>query len=88
MEALCSSETSVETQRTTRRHIPEDDTLEESYQIADRITVLDDYFLVSSVYSAIMTEALRSFETTVNIYQTRRRSTPENLLFIVTTVID
>jgi hypothetical protein len=26
MEATCSSETSVETQRTTRRHIPEDDT--------------------------------------------------------------
>jgi hypothetical protein len=27
MEAICSSETSVETQRTTRRQIPEDDTL-------------------------------------------------------------
>jgi hypothetical protein len=27
MEAICSSERSVETQRTTRRHIPEDDTL-------------------------------------------------------------
>jgi hypothetical protein len=27
MEAICSSETSIETQRTTRRHIPEDDTL-------------------------------------------------------------
>jgi hypothetical protein len=27
MEAICSSETWVETQRTTRRHIPEDDTL-------------------------------------------------------------
>jgi hypothetical protein len=28
MEAICSSETSVESQRTTRRHIPEDDTLQ------------------------------------------------------------
>jgi hypothetical protein len=28
MEAICSSETSVETQRTTWRHIPEDDTLQ------------------------------------------------------------
>jgi hypothetical protein len=28
MEAICSSETSVVTQRTTRRHIPEDDTLQ------------------------------------------------------------
>jgi hypothetical protein len=27
MEAICSSEKSVETQRTTRRHIPEDYTL-------------------------------------------------------------
>jgi hypothetical protein len=27
LEATCSSETSVETQRTTRRHVPEDDTL-------------------------------------------------------------
>jgi hypothetical protein len=27
MEAICSSETSVETQRTTRPHIPENDTL-------------------------------------------------------------
>jgi hypothetical protein len=27
MEAISSSETSVETQRTTRRHVPEDDTL-------------------------------------------------------------
>jgi hypothetical protein len=27
MEAKCSSETSVETRETTRRHIPEDDTL-------------------------------------------------------------
>jgi hypothetical protein len=28
MEAICSSETSVETQRTARRHIAEDDTLQ------------------------------------------------------------
>jgi hypothetical protein len=27
MEAICSSETSVDTQRTTRRYIPEDGTL-------------------------------------------------------------
>jgi hypothetical protein len=27
MEAICSSETSVETQQTTRHHIPENDTL-------------------------------------------------------------
>jgi hypothetical protein len=30
IEAIYSSETSVETQRTTRRHIPEDDTLKNS----------------------------------------------------------
>jgi hypothetical protein len=27
MEAICSSETSVSTEQTTQRHIPEDDTL-------------------------------------------------------------
>jgi hypothetical protein len=27
MEMICSSETSIETRRNTRRHIPEDDTL-------------------------------------------------------------
>jgi hypothetical protein len=31
MEAICSFETSVETQRTIRRHIPEDDTLQASF---------------------------------------------------------
>jgi hypothetical protein len=31
MEAICSFETSVETQRTTRRHILEDDTLLNNY---------------------------------------------------------
>jgi hypothetical protein len=31
MEAVCSSGTSVETQRTTQRHIPEDDTLQFSF---------------------------------------------------------
>jgi hypothetical protein len=30
MEAICSSETSVDSQRTTRRYIPEDDTLQET----------------------------------------------------------
>jgi hypothetical protein len=31
MEAICSSEMSVEARRTTRRHIPEDDTLQFFY---------------------------------------------------------
>jgi hypothetical protein len=35
MEAICSSETSVETQRTTRRHIPEDDTLQQIVFVCD-----------------------------------------------------
>jgi hypothetical protein len=35
METICSSETSVETQRTTRRHIPEDDTLQPNNKIWD-----------------------------------------------------
>jgi hypothetical protein len=34
LEAICSSETSVETQRTTRRHIPEDYTLQTVFCLA------------------------------------------------------
>jgi hypothetical protein len=35
MEEICSSERSVETQQTTRRHIPEDDTLQD-YKSVER----------------------------------------------------
>jgi hypothetical protein len=44
MEAMCSSETSVDTERTTRRHIPEEDVLHnhhcenlKSYVMFDRL---------------------------------------------------
>jgi hypothetical protein len=40
MEAISYSETSVETQQTTRRHIPENDTLQE---VLCSIIVLDKY---------------------------------------------
>jgi hypothetical protein len=33
MEAICSSESSVDTQQTTWRHIPEDDTLQMPYSL-------------------------------------------------------
>jgi hypothetical protein len=36
MEAICSSETSVATQQTTRRYIPEDDTLLERNRPRER----------------------------------------------------
>jgi hypothetical protein len=36
MEAICSSETSVETQRNTLRHIPEDDTLHKTFLSENR----------------------------------------------------
>jgi hypothetical protein len=40
MEAICSSETSVETQRTTLRHIPEDDTLDFSGSFLYRVQTI------------------------------------------------
>jgi hypothetical protein len=47
MEAMCSSETSVGTQRTKRRHMPEDDTLHnhrcehlKSYKVITLLTVI------------------------------------------------
>jgi hypothetical protein len=42
VEAICSSETSVDTQRTTRRHIPGDDTLHNH-----RCENLKTYFIFS-----------------------------------------
>jgi hypothetical protein len=37
MEAICCSETSLETQRTTRRHIPEDETLHLKFSLKELI---------------------------------------------------
>jgi hypothetical protein len=49
MEAICSSETSVSSQQTTRRHIPEDDTLHnhrcenlKSYKLAMGYSIAKD----------------------------------------------
>jgi hypothetical protein len=38
MEAIFSSETSVATQQTTRRHIPEDDTLQVDFIFPEKLT--------------------------------------------------
>jgi hypothetical protein len=51
MEGICSSETSVATQQTARRHIPEDDTLLNSYIVAcvfiTAVIVLPSRFLAT-----------------------------------------
>jgi hypothetical protein len=39
MEAICSSETSDDTRRTTRRYIPEDGTLEDQYGSQNHISI-------------------------------------------------
>jgi hypothetical protein len=44
MEAICSSETSVASQQTTRRHIPEDDTLYEYKFNTTSIVVSESLF--------------------------------------------
>jgi hypothetical protein len=46
MEAICSSETSVDFQRTTRHYIPEDSTLQ------DMATFRGHVFLVPYIYDA------------------------------------
>jgi hypothetical protein len=45
MEAIRSSETSGTTQRTTRRHIPEDDTLQDNYMSPS--SVISQFYLKS-----------------------------------------
>jgi hypothetical protein len=53
MEAICSSETSVDTQRTTRRHIPEDDTLHNALNFYSRGSVSNVGLITSSSISGI-----------------------------------
>jgi hypothetical protein len=53
IEAICFSETSAVTQQTTRRHIPEDDTIQTTHKLEDNIedTVKDTgHKIVDSVY--------------------------------------
>jgi hypothetical protein len=51
MEATCSSETSVATQQTTRRHIPEDDTLHnDSYE---NLKSYNKYVILSSAITGV-----------------------------------
>jgi hypothetical protein len=57
MEAICSSETSVDTQRTTRRYIPEDGTLHNH-----RCENLESYS-VCSILQHIIVNASKIYET-------------------------
>jgi hypothetical protein len=50
MEAICSSETSVDFQRTTRRYIPEDRTLHVTYS---QITVTVNFFFITTLMIAL-----------------------------------
>jgi hypothetical protein len=61
MEAICSSETSVASQQTARRHIPEDDTLHNHryenlksftvYIYFSSVTQIHEYtYVIGSVY--------------------------------------
>jgi hypothetical protein len=70
MEAISSSDTSVETQRTTRRHIPEDDTLC-LYAVA-----------ISSVYATFQWKSVRGLTMTrMSSYPlpTVQRCSPRNI---------
>jgi hypothetical protein len=49
-EAICSSETSVDPQRTTRRHIPEDDTLYSSNIVICVYITVFNLFIVHEVF--------------------------------------
>jgi hypothetical protein len=55
MEALCSSETSVATQQTTRRHIPEDDILHSIFVFGR------SSYGISAEIPAVLTESFRYF---------------------------
>jgi hypothetical protein len=68
MEAICSSETSVETQQTTRRYIPEDGTLHnhrcdnlKSYMLRDGILA---YSLTPKMEATCYSETWADFQRT------------------------
>jgi hypothetical protein len=54
MEAICSSETLVETQRTTRFHIPEDDTIHNHRCENIKSYILKNMFMCSSRSSEVI----------------------------------
>jgi hypothetical protein len=66
MEVTCSSETSVDTEQTARRYIPE-----------DRAFTL---VFCSAYFSTLKMEVACSAETSVDTQQTVRRYIPEDLL--------
>jgi hypothetical protein len=79
MEAICSSETSVVTQQTTRRHISEDDTLHMMMQfevtgrehlIADEVTL----WKIASVVATALFQYNLNLKSTV--YLVLRRTRP------------
>jgi hypothetical protein len=54
MEAICSSETSIETQRTTRRHIPEDDTLLWSWFIKQHFQCISESIVSNDIVTCTL----------------------------------
>jgi hypothetical protein len=62
MEAICSSETPVEPQRTTRRHIPEDDTLHNH-----RCENLKSYRIGNVIFCLVLAYALSSCDDIVSV---------------------
>jgi hypothetical protein len=62
MEAIYSSETSVETQRTTRRHIPEDDTLH-NHRCENLISYTKIFFANSSKYKLTHNAAMNGWQS-------------------------
>jgi hypothetical protein len=75
MGAICSSETSVETQRTTQLHIPEDDTLHnhrcenlKSYKVSHSFQMQINFLLhVINAFTHLATTQPKNFHTVENI---------------------
>jgi hypothetical protein len=69
MEAVSTSETSVNLYETKRRNIPEDIHLH-----THRRENLKSHIII-----ALMMEAVSTSETSVNLYETKRRNIPEDI---------
>jgi hypothetical protein len=75
MEAICSFETSVVTQQTTRRHVPEDDTLQTRYLFNKpqrRFGGNAASIFRVELHSALHMEEVCFYQELVRAYQTSR----------------
>jgi hypothetical protein len=80
MKAICSSETSIDFQRTTRRYIPEDSTLHNHYckNLKSYMTLCVSYEVGTELlfFSSVFSQSMRCFPSSKSILQVSHEALP------------